>query len=127
MKAHWWIKYLFALVGCVELAVGLAFIFWPDLVFRLSGIAPVSPEYIQLPAYLIMVFGLIMFRVARDPARNRDLIIYPSLFKAAFIGVVLYNYYYGRMSPLWIAFAGFDLVYLAGFIIAWFSLGKESS
>ena len=118
-----WISLLFCFVGCVELAVGLSFIFRQDLVFRLSGIAPVGPEYVQLPAYLIMIFGLIMFQIARDPVKNRDLIIYPALFKTAFIGVVLYNNYYGQMSPLWIVFVGFDLVYLIGFIIAWFSLG----
>jgi hypothetical protein len=122
---HRWIHLLFAFVGCVEFAVGLSFILLPGLLFQLAGIAPVNPEYIQLPAYLIMVFGLIMFQIARDPVRNRDLIIYPSLFKAAFIGVVIYNF--GHLSLLWAAFVGFDLVYLAGFIIAWFSLGRVSS
>jgi hypothetical protein len=124
MNNHWWIKYLFAFVGCVEFAVGLSFIFLQGLVFQLAGIASVSPEYVQLPAYLIMVFGLIMFQIARDPVKNRDLIIYPALFKAAFIGVVFYNYYFGRMSPLWIAFVGFDVVYLIGFIFAWRSLSR---
>lgn len=127
MKTHWWIKYLFAFVGCVEFAVGLSFIFLPGLIFQFSGIAPVSPEYVQLPAYLIMVFGLMMFQIARNPVGNREMIIYPVLFKASFIGVVFYNHLFGRISLLWIVFVGFDLVYVAGFIIARFILAKEAA
>jgi hypothetical protein len=119
---HRWIHRLFAFVGCIEFAVGLSFIFMQDLVFQVAGIAPVSPEYVQLPAFFIMIFGLIMFQIARDPVKNRDLIIYPILFKVTFIGIVLYNYYFGRMAPLWLAFVGFDVVYLAGFIAAWIAL-----
>lgn len=127
MKTHWWIKYLFSFVGCVEFVVGLSFIFLPGQIFQFSGIAPVGPEYVQFPACLIMVFGLMMFQIARDPVGNRQLIIYPALFKASFIGVVSHNYIFGRMSLLWIAFVGFDLVYLAGFITAWFILPKETA
>lgn len=115
-----WIPALFIFVGMVEFAIGLSFILFPDRIFALSGIAPIQAvEYVQFPALLIMVFGLMMFNIARDPARNLNLILYVCLFKAAFISVVFYNWFTRGLPLLWIAFSFFDVAYLAGFILTY--------
>ncbi|HTY13902.1 MAG TPA: hypothetical protein VMD02_06960 [Candidatus Omnitrophota bacterium] len=119
MKGSGWIKALFMFVGAVEFAVGGLFIFFPMQVYAWSGMArSVPPEYIQFPALLIMVFGLMMFNIASDPAKNRNLIFYCILFKAALCSVVVYNWAFGEISSLWKIFLGFDLAYLIGFILA---------
>ena len=115
-----WIPLLFVFVGCVEFVVGFTFIFLPNQIFALAQIAPLArPEFIQLPALLIMVFGLMMLKVAARPKENANLILYISLFKAAVIGLALYSCLTAGMTPLWLIFALFDIAYLTGFIFAY--------
>ncbi|MBN2057827.1 MAG: hypothetical protein JW782_03420 [Candidatus Saganbacteria bacterium] len=123
-----WIRLLFAFVGCVEFVTGLSFIFLTEQVFAWTGIARITHlEYIQFPALLIMVFGLMMFAVARDPRANRRLIPYISFFKVALIGVVLYNWLTKGLSWLWLSFMWFDIVYLIGFVSAYLTLKDTGS
>ena len=115
-----WIPILFIFVGCVEFVVGLSFLFLPNQLFALAQITPLSrPEFIELPALLIMVFGLMMLNVAARPKENANLILYISLFKAAVIGVALCNLLTAGITPLWLIFALFDIAYLTGFIFAY--------
>lgn len=114
------IKILFIFVGIVEFVLGPLFIFFPGLVFELSKITPIARmEYIQFPALLIMVFGLMMFSVARNPVKNVNLIPYICLFKVSFISVVFYNWFTRGLSQLWIGFSFFDIAYLIGFLLAY--------
>jgi len=120
MRRPIWIPLLFTFVGCVEFVVGLSFIFLPNQIFALSQIAPIARlEYIQFPALLIMVFGWMMWNVAARPKENANLIPYISLFKVAFIGVVLFTWLTAGASPLWVIFTLFDIAYLIGFIFAY--------
>ena len=119
-KIKTWIPVLFIFVGCVELVTGSLFILLPEQIFQLTGIERISAlEYIQFPALLIMVFGLMMFAVAKDPERNRNLIPYICLFKAALISVVIFNCLTKGLAWLWISFACFDIAYLIGFLLAY--------
>ncbi|MBU0671688.1 MAG: hypothetical protein KJ732_01525 [Candidatus Margulisbacteria bacterium] len=128
MKDHLWIKILFAYVGVVEFAVGLPFLLLPGPVFSLAGIPLIDRlEFVQFPALLIMVFGLMMLNIARDPVRHQQLIIYCCLFKAAFIYVVVFNWLTKGLPLLWLLFASLDAIYLIGFIIAYLKLKQPSS
>jgi hypothetical protein len=110
----------------VEFVIGGLFIFLPDQVFAYFSLgARPDTQYLQLPAVLIMVFGLMMFNVAREPARNLNLILYINLFKVGFISVVIFNWLTKGLPWLWLSFVGFDLTYLIGFITA-YRMIKES-
>ncbi len=128
MKNMVWMRLLFIFVGIVEFVIGALFIFLPAWVFSLAAIASTDhSEYIQFPAFLIMVFGLMMFNIAVDPVKNRNLIFYCILFKIVFCTVALYNWFFAGVSWLWPVFAGFDLVYLAGFILALRALPSKTA
>jgi len=125
-KNYLWIRILFVFVGIVEFVLGPLFIFFPGLVFELSKITPLKNlEYIQFPALLIMVFGLMMFSVARNPVKNVNLIPYICLFKVSYITVVFYNCFAKDLSSLWIGFSFFDIAYLIGFLIAYKQLKEQ--
>jgi len=114
-----WIRSFFVFVGIVEFVIGTSFLIMADKIFYYFNISPVNHiEHVQFTALLIMVFGLMMFNVAADPARNRNLIFYCILFKIAFCSVTFYYWFFANLSWLWIVFAGFDLVYTIGFILA---------
>lgn len=120
MRVKSWIPALFIFVGCVEFITGSTFIFFPEWLFQRTGIEQISAlEYIQFPALLIMVFGLMMLAVARDPKHNYNLIPYICLFKVSLIGVVFFNWLTKGLSWLWISFAFFDIAYLIGFLLAY--------
>jgi hypothetical protein len=120
MSKNSWLPLLFSFVGCVEFVIGGLFIFLPDQLFNYFalGLRP-DTQYLQLPAVLIMVFGWMMFNVAKEPQKNLNLILYINLFKAGFISVVIYNWLTKGLPWLWLSFVGFDLVYLAGFLAAY--------
>jgi hypothetical protein len=115
-----WLPLFFGFVGCIEFLIGGLFIFSADQVYQFFQLGTVPAyQYLQLPALLIMVFGIMMLNVARRPKQNQNLIFYINLFKISFIGVVVYNYLTKGLPWLWLAFVGFDLVYLVGFLLAY--------
>jgi hypothetical protein len=115
-----WIPLLFAVAALYDGVLGLAFLFAPGWPFATFGVTPPNHMgYVQFPAALLLIFGLMFLAIARDPLANRNLIPYGILLKLAYSGVVL-AYWLGRGIPgMWKPFAVVDLAMAALFLWAW--------
>lgn len=118
------IRGLFALAAAYDGVLGLAFLVAPHWVFSQFQITPPGHlGYVQFPAALLVVFGLMFLNIARHPVKNAGLILYGMLLKVAYCSVT-FSYWFtsGNISWIWKPFAIADLVMLILFAIAWRTL-----
>ena len=122
-----WIKPFFVVAGLYDGILGLLFLLIPYQLFGLTNVPPPNHVgYIQFPALLLIIFGIMFLNIARNPFANRNLILYGILLKAAYSGVVVSHWILGNMPIMWIFFAFFDLIFLVLFVVARRVLGKKS-
>lgn len=119
MNTHWrtWVFYVAAAYDGV---LGLAFLFFWPVVFRVFGVTPPNHGgYVQFPALLLIIFAFLFLRIARDPDGNRELIAYGMGLKASYAGLVFLYQFTSGVPGMWVPWAWFDLIFLALFYMAW--------
>ncbi len=127
MRNHPWVALLFAVAALYDGLLGLVFLFGAEGLFARFGVTPPNHfGYVQFPAALLVVFGLMFAQVARDPAANRNLIPYGILLKASYCGVVFCHWFAAGLPGLWKPFAIADLVFGVLFAAAWLALGRRA-
>src|SRR5262245_56046576 len=118
MQARW-ARVLFAIAGLYDGILGLAFLLAPTWVFSLHQAEPPNHMgYVQFPALLLLVFSLMFFRIAADPAGRKELILYGCGLKVSYCAVVFYYQVTGGIPFMWIPWAWADLGFLVLFILA---------
>jgi hypothetical protein len=75
--------------------------------------------YIAFPALLLILFSVMFWRIAADPIRNRDLILYGAGLKAAYSSVAFWYEVNGGIPSLWLPWAWIDLIFFFLFLVAW--------
>jgi hypothetical protein len=119
METPKWIKPFFVIAGLYDGILGALFLVMPYQLFSLTNVPPPNHMgYIQFPALLLIIFGVMFFNIAQNPSANRNLILYGILLKASYSGVVLFNWMLGNMPVMWIVFAFFDIIFLGLFVVA---------
>jgi hypothetical protein len=114
-----WVSPLFVFAALYDIVLGLIYGLAFRPIYARFGIAlPNHDGYVQLPAALILVFGVGFWFVARAPERNRDLIKLGIGMKAAFCAVVLGHYFLASIPAMWIPFALADLLFGIAFLMA---------
>ena len=115
-----WRNWLFGIAALYDGVLGVTFFFFWPWVFRLFDVIPPNHGgYVQFPACLLILFGLMFLRIARDPVANRDLIPYGMGLKAAYSGLVFWYQLTAGVPAMWIPWAWLDLVFLVLFVVAW--------
>lgn len=115
-----WVKALFAIAAVYDGGLGLAFLLFGSEIFRIAGVTPPNDiGYVQFPALLLMVFAAMFFQIARNPQKNRDLMLYGVGLKASYAGVVFWRQIGSGIPMLWIPWAWADLIFLILFLSAW--------
>ncbi|MDP2924458.1 MAG: hypothetical protein Q8O30_12205 [Candidatus Omnitrophota bacterium] len=122
-----WIKPFFVVSGLYDGILGLLFLLIPYRLFGLTNVPPPNHVgYIQFPALLLVIFGIMFLDIARNPFANRNLIFYGILLKVSYSGVVISHWILGNMPIMWFIFAFLDLIFLVLFVVARRALGKQS-
>ena len=123
MKNQGWIRFLFAIAALYDGAIGAIFLVFPDYPFRTFSVTPPNHMgYVQFPAALLLIFGLLFLAVARDPARNRNLIPYGILLKIAYCGITTRYWAAGGLPGMWKPFVVADVVMGVLFACAYVAL-----
>jgi hypothetical protein len=114
-----WRKWLFYIAAAYDGFLGIVFFFfWPD-VYRHFGVTPPNHGgYVEFPALLLVIFGGLFLRIARDPDANRELIVYGIALKIAYSGMVFYYQIKTGVPHMWIPWAWADVVFLVLFVMA---------
>jgi hypothetical protein len=118
MNVPRWISPLFVVAALYDGVLGAIFLCAPRFPFDRFGVTPPNhPGYVQFPAALLIVFGLMFAAIARDPLGNRNLIVYGFLLKIAYCGVT--GWYWATSDPpdMWKPFVIVDLIMAA--LFAW--------
>ncbi len=120
------LRLLFLIAGIYDLVLGIAFFVAFGRIFEIFGISPPGhPTYVQFPALLMVLFGLMFLQVSRDPHRYRMFIPYGIGLKAAFSGLAFWYHFTEGVPFMWLPLATIDLLFMIAFVAAWF--GTEPS
>jgi hypothetical protein len=127
MRATRPIQALFLVAALYDGALGAIFLIAPGLVFQWANVTPPNHfAYVQFPAALLIIFGLMFAAIARDPAGNRDLIVYGILLKLSYFGIAFWYWFTAGIPGLWKPFAVIDLVMAGLFVWCYQALGVGS-
>jgi hypothetical protein len=121
-----WRRWLFYVAAAYDGLLGAVFVFFWRWPFQLFGVTPPNHGgYVQFPSLLLLVFGLMFLRIARDPRANRDLIVYGIGLKLSYSGVVFAHQLTGGVPTMWLPWAWIDLAFLVLFVMAYRSLAPR--
>ncbi len=120
------IKPLFLIAALYDGVLGIAFLIAPGAIFAMYGVEPPNHmAYVQFPALLLLLFAIMFWRVAMDPRRNRDLILYGCGLKVAYSGLAFWYEITTGVPSMWIPWAWADLVWLLLFVLSWRHLAAQ--
>jgi hypothetical protein len=104
---------LFLVAAAYDALLGLAFVLFHVPIYAHFGMTlPHHPGYVQLPALFIAIMGVADGLVARDPVRNRDLVLIRVLMKVAYSGLCFWYVGQGGLSSVWLTLAVGNLVFI---------------
>jgi hypothetical protein len=104
-------KILFFIAALYDGVLGAVFLIAPAWVFHVADVTPPNHwAYVQFPAAILVIFGLMFAAVAVKPLENRNLIPYGILLKAAYCGITFLYWYQEGIPGLWKPFAIIDIV-----------------
>src|SRR3989338_10962109 len=93
-----WIKPLFTVAGLYDSILGILFLITPVKLFNAANVVlPNHIGYVQFPAMLLVVFGIMFLNIARNPRANKNLILYGILLKFSYCAVVFPHWLNGNM------------------------------
>lgn len=125
-RLHKAIQILFAVAALYDGALGLLFLLAGNAPFKWFHIVPPNhPGYVQFPAALLVVFAIMFAAIARDPIKNRNLIIYGILLKISYCAVSGFHWIAGGIPTMWKPFCICDIIFIILFARAWTALRNE--
>ena len=118
MKATKWIALLFVIAALYDGILGLLFLAAPGWPFEHFDVTPPNHMgYIQFPAALLLIFGLMFATIAWNPLANRGLIVYGILLKVAYCSVSGWHWMATDIPVIWKPFTVIDMV--MGVLFVW--------
>ncbi|MEW8014951.1 MAG: hypothetical protein AB2807_09255 [Candidatus Sedimenticola endophacoides] len=121
-------KALFIAAGLYDGLLGIVFFSFSSEIFDFYGVTPPNHvAYIQFPALLLLVFAIMFFRIANEPIKNRELILYGSGLKLSYFGLAFWHDVTVGIPSMWMPWAWGDLVWFILFLAAWLRLGRMTA
>lgn len=117
MKKETIVSVVYGLSGLYDGLLGIFFLFCAPSLFERCGVTPPNHfGYVHFPAALLIIFGLMFLAIARNPAKNRNLMPYGILLKIAYCSVAGFHWFSAGIPDMWKPFFVIDLVFLVLFI-----------
>ncbi len=121
------IKTAFLFAGLYDLTLGLAYLVAHETLFATFNVpAPGHPTYVEFPALLLVLFGVMFLQISTDPVRYREMMPYGMALKAAFAGLAFGYHFSSGVSFMWLPLATIDLIFLIVFVLAWRSTAQRA-
>lgn len=118
-----WVSPLFWIAAAYDGVLGVLFLAVPWWLFAKLDVPPPNHmAYVQFPAALLMIFGLIFVKIARNPVANHGQIVYGILLKVSYCALAFYYWFTTDIPWIWKPFALIDLVMGVLFVIAYAAL-----
>ena len=118
-----WIRAVFAIAALYDGLIGLAFLVNAPAIFAYFDVTPPNHiGYVQFPALLLLLFGVLFARVAIAPRQHTDLMLYGGWLKLSYTGLVFYHQFQSGVPGMWQIFAWADLVFLVFFAMSWWQI-----
>ena len=118
---------LFVASGLYDGLLGMVFFLEPHTVFRIAGATPPNHfGYVRFPALLLVIFGIMFFRIAANPLARREQILYGMALKASYVGLVFWYQFHGGVPMMWIPCAYADVAFFLLFAWSWKSLPRAA-
>lgn len=113
-------KLLFTIAAIYELVLGLVFLFFPLNVFSFFEVTPPNHlAYVQFPALLLVMFGIMFYQISLDPSERKFFIPYGIGLKISYCLVVAYYMLVSTIPTMWVPWAIADAVFIFFFYSAW--------
>ncbi len=120
-------KLFYIIAALYDGVLGVAFLLFPAAIYAMYAVEPPNHmAYVQFPALLLIVFGAMFFQISRNPAKNRELILYGCGLKVSYCSMVFGYMATSGVPAMYVPFAYADLVFLALFIMTYRSLGEPA-
>ena len=120
-------RLFYVVAGLYDGILGIVFVLFPSAIFNFYEVEPPNHmAYVQFPGLLLIVFAAMFFRVAANPIRNRELIIYGIGLKISYCGTAFWYETTAGIPFMWIPWMWIDLVFLVLFVITWISLDRQA-
>jgi hypothetical protein len=128
MSSNKIVSILFYVAAAYDFIFGITFFFAAPLLFKAFNVAPPNHwGYVQFPALVLTIFGVMFYQVAQKPEQNRNLIPYGVMLKFSYAGVVLWHWLLNHNMPsIWKPFAVIDLLFLAAMLWAMNVLARQA-
>lgn len=106
-----------------DFVLGLAFLVMPATLFKIVNITPPNHwGYVSFAALMLMIFGIMFYKIFKNPSANKNLIPYSIMLKIAYCAVVFGYFIFSSMPCLWVIFGVCDFIFLLLFIRAYYQV-----
>ena len=122
------VRVLFSLAAAYDGVLGVAFLGAAPWVFERFEVTPPNHYgYVHFAAAILLVFTLMFLRIAIQPTRHRNLIVYGVLLKVCYVGVVGYHWLTEGIPWIWQPFVIADAAFAGAFVWAYWALRARES
>jgi len=122
------VSILFYIAAAYDFIFGITFFFAAPLLFKTFNVEPPNHwAYVQFPALVLTIFGVMFYQIAQKPEQNRNLIPYGVMLKFSYSGVVFWHWFFNHNMPsIWKPFAVVDVLFLGAMLWAMNVLAKQA-
>lgn len=103
---------VFGAAGIFNIVVGASGFLAPDLTVRMMGIPrPANPVFMHLALWLVLVLGVGYCLIARNPGRNRDLMLIGGIGKIFVLPLMIAAWRHGDVQGTAVLAGAADFVF----------------
>ena len=113
-------KSSFLISGIYDFILGLIFLIIPSTAYNYFNVTPPNHwGYVTFSAAMLVIFGIMFLKIAKDPKNNKNFMPYGIMLKIAYIGTVFSYYFTSSIPTIWVIFGVIDFIFLLLFVYSY--------